>query len=103
MFRPHQPERLRPDQAVAGGTGLAYTSLSFGVTFAAAVMWEGDCCQHHQCHPAPEIASVEISSTFLDEQGIMNTYTDAGYDVKIQTLCQMLHSLPERQASGNRL
>lgn len=63
-------------------TGLAYTSLSFGLTFAVAVMWEGDCCQHHQCHTAPEIAYVEISSTFLEEQDIMSSYTDTGHDVK---------------------
>lgn len=64
MFRPHQ--RRAPEAGSDSGrrTGLAYTSLSFGLTFAAAVMWEGDCCQRHQRHAAPEIASAEISHTF---------------------------------------
>lgn len=64
MVRPHQAERQRPCQALEGGTGHAHTSLSFALTFAVAVMWEGDCCQHDQCYWAPEIASEGIRISF---------------------------------------
>lgn len=67
---------------MAGGQALLTHPSHLDLTFAVAVMWEGDCCQHHQCHTAPEIASVQIRSTFGRAGHNEHWSMDTAYDVK---------------------
>lgn len=70
MFRPHQPERPGASGGCGERTGLALHILLIWLDLLRqAVMWEGDRCQHHQCHMSPEIAPAE---------SVMNTRTDTG-------------------------